>query len=281
MKISQVALTFLPAASAFAPRDAGIPNTKMSLNAALVSESSSNKPIYDPLGLYPDDSPERMAGLIKPLETFPEPTKRVSDPLRIYADKLEVSEVVEMSPSLPFLPQPEHLDGTLPGDRGFDPFNFSSNAGALEWNRKSEQKHGRIAMLAAVGWPIAELFHKTIAASFDMEPLLASHDRVPSILNDGLSHAPFPAFWIPVIAATAAIEFAETFKEEAQGDLSVDDNIRGNQQFVQEAEIFNGRLAMLAITGFAAQEFFLQSAVVDQIPIFFKPLNVAFEQLMV
>jgi hypothetical protein len=280
MKISQVALAFLPAASAFAPRDAGIPNTKMTLNAALVSDLSTNKLIYDPLGLYPDDSPERMAGLIKPLETFAEPTKRVSDPLRIYADKLEVAEVVEMSPSLPFLPQPEHLDGTLPGDRGFDPFNFSSNAGALEWNRKSEQKHGRIAMLAAVGWPIAELFHKTIAASFDMEPLLASHDRVPSILNDGLSHAPFPAFWIPVIAATAAIEFAETFKEEAQGDLSADGNIRGKQQFVQEAEIFNGRLAMLAITGFAAQEFFLQSAVVDQIPIFFKPLNVAFEQLM-
>ena len=280
MKISQVALAFLPAASAFAPRDSGISNTKMSLNAALVSDTSTSKPIYDPLGLYPVDSPERMAGLIKPLGTFPEPAKRVSDPLDIYADKFEVSQVVEMSPSLPFLPQPQHLDGTLPGDRGFDPFNFSSNAGALQWYRKSEQKHGRLAMLAAVGWPIAELFHKTIAASFDMEPLLASHDRVPSILNDGLSHALFPAFWIPAIAAAAAIEFAET-KKEAQGvDLSVDGNITGKQQFVQEAEIFNGRLAMLAITGFAAQEFLLQSAVVDQIPIFFKPLNVAFEQLM-
>jgi len=280
MKISQVALAFLPAASAFVPRDAGIPNTKMSLNAALASDSSTNKPIYDPLGLYPNESPERIAGLIKPLEAVAEPAERVSDPLHIYADKLEVSEVVQMSPSLPFLPQPKHLDGTLPGDRGFDPFNFSANAGALEWNRKAEQKHGRLAMLATVGWPIAELFHKTIAASFDMEPSLASHDRVPSILNDGLSHAPFPAFWIPVIAGAAAIEFAETRKEDAEGELNVDGNISGNQQFVQEGEIFNGRLAMLAITGFAIQELFLQSAVVDQIPIFFKPLNVAFEQLM-
>jgi hypothetical protein len=148
MKISQVTLALLPAASAFAPRDAGISNIKMSLNAALVIESSTNKPIHDPLGLYPDESPERIAGLIKPLETFAEPTKRVSDPLRIYTDKLEVSEIVEMSPSLPFLPQPAHLDGTLPGDRGFDPFNFASNPGALEWYRTSEQKHGRIAMLA-------------------------------------------------------------------------------------------------------------------------------------
>ena len=54
----------------------------------------------------------------------------------------------------------------------------------------------------------------------------------------------------------------------------------GQNRFLQEAEVFNGRLGMLAIVGFAAQEFVLKSAVVDQIPIFFKPLNVAFEQLM-
>lgn len=283
MTISQLALALLPSIVAFAPLDAGFSNTKTSssLHAALVSDAR-NKPIYDPLGLYPYNSPERQAGLIKPMETLPAGAmKEVTDPLSIYADKSEVSHVVEMSASVPFLPRPEHLDGSLPGDRGFDPFNFASDAGALEWYRKSEQKHGRIAMLAAVGWPIAELFHKTIAGSFDMEPLLASHDRVPSILNDGLAHAPFPAFWIPVIATAAALEFAESFSEDANaGDLSVAANASGMPRFAQEGEIFNGRLAMLAITGFAVQEFLFQSAVVDQIPIFFKPMNVAFEQLM-
>jgi len=51
-------------------------------------------------------------------------------------------------------------------------------------------------------------------------------------------------------------------------------------RYMEEGELFNGRLAMLAITGFAIQESFLNSAVVDQIPIFFKPMNVVFEQLM-
>eukprot|EP00980_Cylindrotheca_fusiformis_P019401 scaffold6675_cov110-Cylindrotheca_fusiformis.AAC.1 len=157
MKISQLSLAIIPSVSAFAPRDVSFSRTRTTLNAALVKD---DKPIYDPLGLYPKDSLERKAGLIKPLETVPEPEKEVTDPLSIYGDKSQVSEAVEMSASVPFLPRPAHLDGSLPGDRGFDPFNFSSDANALEWYRKSEQKHGRIAMLAAVGWPIAELFHK-------------------------------------------------------------------------------------------------------------------------
>ena len=38
------------------------------------------------------------------------------------------------------------------------------------------------------------------------------------------------------------------------------------QFFLREAELFYGRLGILAITGFAVQEFFLHSAVVDQMP---------------
>jgi len=45
-------------------------------------------------------------------------------------------------------------------------------------------------MLAAVGWPISELFHKEIAQSMGWESILASNDRAPSLLNGGLS-APF------------------------------------------------------------------------------------------
>merc|ERR1712203_1217818 len=31
---------------------------------------------------------------------------------------------------------------------------------SLEWMRESELKHGRLAMLAAAGWPIAELYSR-------------------------------------------------------------------------------------------------------------------------
>lgn len=297
MKVSTLSLASLPLAAAFTPQvnnDATYKNT-LNAEAAAASLPSPTKPIFDPLGLYPVDSPERIAGLIEPLESSSYAQggseKEVWDPLRLYRDQSQVTASGDdMSPSLPFLPRPAHLDGSLPGDRGFDPFNFASDSSALQWQRRAEIKHARLAMLAAAGWPIAELLHKSIASAFDLPELLASGDRVPSVLNDGLSHAPFPAFWIATIAAAAAVEIKESVDEGVSckldpADMGFDPLRLGGKteeeaRFMREAELFNGRLGMLAITGFAIQEWFLSSAVVDQIPIFFKPLNVAFEQLM-
>lgn len=293
MKFSYLSLaSVLPLTAAFAPQAENAVHNQ-ALNAEVASAlPAPSKPIFDPLGLYPENSPERLAGLIKPLESTlgQNAQKEVLDPLRLYSDQSQVSSGVDMSPSVPFLPRPALLDGTLPGDRGFDPFNFASDTSALQWQRKAEIKHARLAMLAAAGWPIAELLHKDIASAFNLPSLLASADRVPSVLNDGLSHASIPAFWIATIAAAAAIEIRESVDENISCKLNPAEmdfdplNLGGKterqQHFMQEAELFNGRLGMLAITGFAIQEWFLNSAVVDQIPIFFKPLNVAFEQLM-
>jgi hypothetical protein len=44
------------------------------------------------------------------------------------------------------------------------------------------------------------------------------------------------------------------------------------QEWMQLAEIKNGRLAMIAIFAFAVQEFVTKMGVVDQTPIFFKPI---------
>ena len=38
---------------------------------------------------------------------------------------------------LPFLKHLELLNGSLPGDQGFDPFNFALDAAALTWYRDS------------------------------------------------------------------------------------------------------------------------------------------------
>merc|ERR1719502_2266909 len=45
---------------------------------------------------------------------------------------------------------PAVLDGSLPGDVGFD-----KNKNSLLWMREAEIKHARLAMLAAVGWPLS------------------------------------------------------------------------------------------------------------------------------
>lgn len=287
MKVTQLALSFLPVAIAFSPVMNS--NQRSPLKAAFVSDDDTMKPIFDPLGLYPENSPERLAGLIEPLESNDQADKRVFDPLGIYTDKSQVSTNVKMSASLPFVPRPALLDGSIPGDRGFDPFNFAADANALQWYRSSEIKHARLAMLAAVGWPLAELFHKGIASTLNLPVALASEDRVPSVLNDGLSHVPI-TFLLSAVAAAAILESFEGDKEITScklnpGDYDFDPlqlggKTEAQQLYMQEAEVFNGRLAMLAITGFAIQEWWLNSAVVDQIPILFKPMNVALEQVM-
>jgi hypothetical protein len=265
--------------AAFAPKanNADIANM-IAMNAEAFSVPSPDKPIFDPLGLYPRDSPERASGLIEPLESSTVQENRdVLDPLRLYQDQSMVASGVTMSASLPFLRRPALLDGTLPGDRGFDPFNFASDANSLMWQRRAEIKHARLAMLAAAGWPTAELMHGPIARAFDLPTMLASGDRVPSILNDGLSHAAFPAFWIATIALAAAVEMRESVEENSMSKLDPADmgfdplgflggKTRKQKFFLREAELFYGRLGMLAITGFAIQEFFLHSAVVDQMP---------------
>jgi hypothetical protein len=278
MKIA-LCVASLPLTFAFAPQAKKVVIADIvALNAKAFSDPSLTKPIFDPLGLYPEDSPERVAGLIEPLESSAfQDDRDVLDPLHLYRDPSLVSPAVAMSASLPFLRRPALLDGTLPGDRGFDPFNFASDANSLMWQRRAEIKHARLAMLASAGWPTAELLHGPIARALDLPPMLASGDRVPSILNDGLSHAAFPAFWIATIALAAAMEIGESVEENSASRLDPADlgfdplgllggKSKKQKYFLREAEIFYGRLGMLAITGFAVQEFFLHSAVVDQMP---------------
>lgn len=49
------------------------------------------------------------------------------------------------------LVDPEWLDGSLPGDYGFDPLGLGKDPAALKWYREAELIHGRWAMTAVVG----------------------------------------------------------------------------------------------------------------------------------
>ena len=284
MKFTSLALiATLSSTTAFSPFGGGPKNAAASQkNAAFIDEQAkTQKPIFDPFGMYGKNTPERAAGIIKPLETPLPKDDAVVDPLNLYADKAEVSTEADRSASLPFLKRPEHLDGSLPGDRGFDPFNFAAgDASTLQWYRDSELRHSRIAMLAAVGWPLAELFHKNLAGSFGLPSILSSSDKVPSVLNGGLDMTN-GLFWVGVLSATAALEFLSTQKSDAGEDalnlgfdpLGLGGKTEKQKFFMQEAELFNGRLAQLAIVGFAIQEFITKTAVINETPIFFKPFG--------
>jgi hypothetical protein len=311
MKLSSLALLlalFPCTATAFSPSlsstpKAAVTSTSGARGAVLVSDGDGDgrpsKPIYDPMGLYPKNSFERQNGWIQPLESSSTASTMdeqkdytVIDPLSIYPRTTDqTTEIIMdmkdwMSPSLPFAKRPSLLDGSLPGDRGFDPFNFASTPEALDFYRTAEIKHARLAMLAAIGWPVSELVHDTVAKSLGWTSLLVAHgDRVPSVLNGGLSDVN-PAFWVAALGAAVILETVGSSSAQNNdnnnynnptGDFGFDplQLFGGNdkteeQKFVlQESELFNGRLGMLAITGFAMQEFWTQFSVVHpHLPVF-------------
>lgn len=65
----------------------------------------------------------------------------------------------DRSIALPFLKRPEKLDGTLVGDFGFDPLGFTENVNDLDYVQSAEIKHGRVAMLATVGFIVQQYVH--------------------------------------------------------------------------------------------------------------------------
>jgi len=147
MKFSTLAIAFVASTHAFTPTKG--PSAKQAkTKSSITSEIDNGKTIFDPLGLYPKDAPERKSGLIQPLESNEKSDNTVKDPLNLYKDKSQVDVNTEMSASLPFLKRPEMLEG-VPGDRQFDPFNFSSDKNSLQWMRNAEVKHARLAMLVS------------------------------------------------------------------------------------------------------------------------------------
>lgn len=192
----------------------------------------------------------------------------------------------KMSESMPFLERPKALTGELAGDVGFDPLGFAKDDYELRNYREAEIKHARLAMLAAAGWPLSELFDKKIAAALNLAPAVDAADRAPSVLNGGLGKIS-PIYWVAVLAMAGAIDvygIKQSGKDGyVPGNLGFDPfgvypKDAEGQKWMQTAELKNGRLAMIAITAFAVQEAVTKLGVVNETPIFFKPLLTALHE---
>jgi hypothetical protein len=109
------------------------------------------------------------------------------------------------SRAMPFLKQGKLLDGSMVGDAGFDPLDLAENPVLLANYREAEIRHCRIAMLGAAGWPLSELFDRSLANKFNLEPFVDGTDRAPSILNGGLGKVS-PYYWVTILAVAAFIE---------------------------------------------------------------------------
>merc|ERR1719484_501505 len=121
----------------------------------------------------------------------------------------------------------------LPGDVGFDPLglaNFDlllgsaedklrSSAVVMRDYRDAELKHGRLAMLAAVAWPLQEKLNPILAAKFHMPNLVAeAGGRSPSVLNGGLEQGIIPSAVITFFILASLIEAQGLRIKRSEGD---------------------------------------------------------------
>ena len=153
----------------------------------------------------------------------------------------------------------------------------------LTCSRFAEIKHGRLAMLAALGWPVAEYLQPILSSALGQPDLLVSDaagipaERVPSLLNGGLDQIS-PGFFAIGILFSAAVELLALqwgskvdAGEYQPGDLGFDPLglYRGKEESVRFdlrlKELNNGRLAMVAITWYAFEEFVTGRSVLENV----------------
>merc|ERR1719213_1190262 len=91
----------------------------------------------------------------------------------------------------------------------FDPIGFSTTVtgGKLLFYREVELKHGRVAMLAALGILVGEQFHPLFGGDIDVPAYIA------------FQQTPLENFWPAVVAAIAIPEIFSvfTFENPAEG----------------------------------------------------------------
>ena len=162
-----------------------------------------------------------------------------------------------MSPALPKIKTMMVGDKTLAGDMSFDPLQIADTPDKLAWYREAEVKHARLAMLAAFGWPISEI------ANFGN--LLTKDGRAPSLLNGGLGEVN-GIYWAAVAALAVYWEGQGLDKKFGKQDDYLPgmlgfDPLGADSPSMRNAEITNGRVAMLAITAYAFEEAITKSAI--------------------
>merc|ERR1719366_23090 len=235
---------------------------------------------FDPLGLKPTDPAE-----LKEMQTKELNNGRLA---MIAAAGMIVQELATGNKLATFALMgkdgAKNFDGVayakeMPGvtePLGFwDPLGFCSDEklteGKLKFYREAELKHGRVGMLAALGFVVGENFHPLFGGNIDAPAYLA------------FQQTPLETFWPLVVLTIAIPEIYSVFTFETvgandsrgnptpqgqpwairadheSGDLGFDPlNLKPTDpaelKEMQTKELNNGRLAMIAAAGMIVQE---------------------------
>lgn len=155
----------------------------------------------------------------------------------------------------------------------WDPLSLAS-ADNLEKYREAEIKHGRLAMLAALGWPAAEEFEPILSKlTGRADELLETGGRAPSLLNGGLEESQIPFFLAGAFSFAGYLDYAGTKVQKQNslepGNVNFDPlNLFPDDKETQEkfkiAELKHGRIAMVAITLYALEEGTSQTSILKE-----------------
>jgi light-harvesting complex I chlorophyll a/b binding protein 5 len=167
------------------------------------------------------------------------------------------------------------LDGSLPGDYGFDPIGFIQDEESKNWYQQAELIHCRICMTSAAGILFPAI--ATASGAAQIPPWYSAG----KVWIDTHPAFPFPAMLFVqflLIGWVEAKRWADLKNPGSQGDgsfLGVTDELKGQSNGYpggrffdpfgfsrgdkatlaeyKDKEVKNGRLAILANLGFAAQ----------------------------
>mmetsp|Transcript_53427 Transcript_53427/g.88710 ORF Transcript_53427/g.88710 Transcript_53427/m.88710 type:complete len:205 (+) Transcript_53427:34-648(+) len=159
------------------------------------------------------------------------------------------------SEALPFLEKPATLDGSMAGDVGFDPL-FLSEAYSIKWMREAELKHGRICMLAFVGYVAVDCGIRAPGAPAGISSL-AAHDY--TVKTGHMLALLFTVGIFEALAYNAISEMMSGETDRAPGDYGFDP--LGYSAGKDEAtkadyalkEITHCRAAMIGFAGIVTQ----------------------------
>lgn len=161
------------------------------------------------------------------------------------------------SNALPFLTAPACQSSGLPGaETGFDPLYFSDFLD-IKWLREAELKHGRICMLASVGYIVQEFASLPSYPGYNPNPV----EAFSSVPAEGLLQIVFFMGWLEVVGNKGKYTMMNMFEDPKRvpGDLGFDPLKFGENTATRDrlelAELKNGRLAMLAFAGMLHQTF--------------------------
>jgi len=156
----------------------------------------------------------------------------------------------EMSKSVPFLKKPANLEGLAGGEAEFDPLGLSEIYD-VRWLREAELKHGRVCMLAALGFATQQY------VTFPGLTPTPDANQAPTVAGGGLAALIFVAGFIESASYGGKITILDMFDGEGAnrepGDLNFGKAFlpkgKAEESDLREKELANGRLAMLAIGG--------------------------------